>query len=84
DVTSDITNEAKLKDVKVTKNKSQFFNTFTLQGTYTGSAAKGEVEDWKAMNEATNDMLKRLSGKEWTGYKTLTAYFVNYRVNNAG
>ena len=32
DVTSDITNEAKLKDVKVTKNKSQFFNTFTLQG----------------------------------------------------
>ncbi|MGR5997476.1 hypothetical protein ACT7DF_18640 [Bacillus cereus] len=25
DVTSDITNEAKLKDVKVTKNKSQFF-----------------------------------------------------------
>ena len=24
DVTSDITNEAKLKDVKVTKNKSQF------------------------------------------------------------
>ena len=24
------------------------------------------------MNEATNDMLKRLSGKEWTGYKTLT------------
>lgn len=27
---------------------------------------------------------KRLSGKEWTGYKTLTAYFVNYRVNNAG
>ncbi|MED2864820.1 collagenase ColA [Bacillus thuringiensis] len=84
DITSDITNEAKLKDVKVTKNKSQFFNTFTLQGTYTGSAAKGEVEDWKVMNEATNDMLKRLSGKEWTGYKTLTAYFVNYRVNNAG
>ena len=64
--------------MKVTKNKSQF--TFTLQGTYTGSVAKGEVEDWKVMNEATNDMLKRLSGKEWTGYKTLTAYFVNYRV----
>ncbi|EEK53367.1 Collagenase [Bacillus cereus BGSC 6E1] len=84
DVTSEITNEASLKNVKVTKNKSQFFNTFTLQGTYAGGSAKGEVEDWKVMNEATNDMLKRLSGKEWTGYKTLTAYFVNYRVNNAG
>ncbi|ETT86904.1 collagenase ColA [Bacillus mycoides] len=84
DVASDITNEAKLKNVKVTKNKSQFFNTFTLQGTYTGSAAKGENEDWKVMNQATNDMLKHLAEKEWSGYKTLTAYFVNYRVNAAG
>ena len=84
DVTTDITNEAKLKNVKVTKNKSQFFNTFTLQGTYTGSTSKGETEDWKAMNQATNDMLKHLSEKEWSGYKTLTAYFVNHRVNAAG
>ncbi|WP_432804065.1 collagenase ColA [Bacillus arachidis] len=84
DVTADITNEAKLKNVNVTKNKSQFFNTFTLQGTYTGSTSKGEIEDWKTMNQATNDMLKHLSEKEWSGYKTLTAYFVNYRVNSAG
>ncbi|MCX2828075.1 MULTISPECIES: collagenase ColA [Bacillus] len=84
DVAADITNEAKLKNVKVTKNKSQFFNTFTLQGTYTGSTSKGENEDWKAMNQATNEMLKHLSQKEWSGYKTLTAYFVNYRVNAAG
>ncbi|EJQ49905.1 hypothetical protein IEQ_02731 [Bacillus cereus BAG6X1-2] len=84
EVASDITNEAKLKNVKVIKNKSQFFNTFTLQGTYTGSTAKGENEDWKVMNQATNDMLKHLAEKEWSGYKTLTAYFVNYRVNDAG
>ncbi|MBJ8053564.1 collagenase [Bacillus cereus] len=84
DITADITNEAKLQNVKVTKNKSQYFNTFTLQGTYTGSASKGENEDWKAMNQATNEMLKQLSQKEWSGYKTLTAYFVNYRVNAAG
>ncbi|KFN03276.1 collagenase [Bacillus clarus] len=84
DVSADITNEAKLKNVKVTKNKSQFFNTFTLQGTYTGSASKGEIEDWKVMNQTTNGMLKQLSQKEWSGYKTLTAYFVNYRVNAAG
>ncbi|CAH2463077.1 collagenase [Bacillus sp. S4] len=84
DVTADITNEAKLQNVKVTKNKSQYFNTFTLQGTYTGSASKGENEDWKAMNQATNEMLKQLSQKEWSGYKTLTAYFVNYRVNATG
>ncbi|PFN09203.1 collagenase ColA [Bacillus cereus] len=84
EVTADITSEAKLKNVNVTKNKSQFFNTFTLQGTYTGSASKGETEDWKTMNQATNDMLKHLSEKEWSGYKTLTAYFVNHRFNAAG
>ncbi|WP_257156230.1 hypothetical protein, partial [Bacillus cereus] len=65
DVAADVTNEAKLKNVKVTNNKSQFFNTSTLQGTYTGSAAKGENEDWKVMNQATNDMLKHLAEKEW-------------------
>ena len=66
------------------KNKSQFFNTFTLQGTYTGTAAKGEYEDWKTITQNVNDTLKRLSVKEWTGYKTVTAYFVNYRVNASG
>ncbi|PFO84623.1 MULTISPECIES: collagenase ColA [Bacillus cereus group] len=84
DIASDITAEARLKDVKVTKHKSQFFNTFTLQGTYTGDAAKGEYEDWKTITKTVNDSLKRLSAKEWTGYKTLTAYFVNYRVNASG
>ncbi|MEH7463043.1 collagenase ColA [Bacillus thuringiensis] len=84
EVTTDITNEARLRNVQVTKNKSQFFNTFTLQGTYTGSVTKGEHEDWKTMNQSTNEMLKHLSDKEWSGYKTLTAYFMNYRVNAAG
>ncbi len=33
------------------KNKSQFFHTFTLQGTYTGTTAKGEYEDWKTITQ---------------------------------
>ena len=84
DIAAEITAEAKLKNVSVKKNKSQFFNTFTLQGTYTGTAAKGEYEDWKTITQNVNDTLKRLSVKEWTGYKTVTAYFVNYRVNASG
>ncbi|QWI73015.1 collagenase (plasmid) [Bacillus mycoides] len=84
DVVAEVKDEAKLQNVKVTKNTSQFFNTFTLQGTYTGSASKGEKEDWKVMNQGINEMLKHLSQKEWSGYKTLTAYFTNYRVNGAG
>ena len=35
----------------MTKHNSQFFNTFTLEGTYTGSVTKGESEDWKAMSK---------------------------------
>ncbi len=84
DIVAEITAEAKLSNVSVKKNKSQFFHTFTLQGTYTGTTAKGEYEDWKSITQNVNDTLKRLSAKEWTGYKTVTAYFVNYRVNASG
>ena len=35
----------------MTKHSSQFFNTFTLEGTYTGSVTKGESEDWNAMSK---------------------------------
>ena len=67
----------------MTKHNSQFFNTFTLEGTYTGSVTKGESEDWKAMSKRVNESLEQLAQKEWSGYKTVTAYFVNYRVNSS-
>ncbi|MBJ7988236.1 hypothetical protein, partial [Bacillus cereus] len=53
----------------------------TLEGTYTGGVTKGESEDWKAMSKQINQSLEQLTQKEWSGYKTVTAYFVNYRVN---
>ncbi|MDC2863710.1 collagenase ColA [Bacillus sp. BP-3] len=81
DVKKDITDVAKIKDVTMTKHKSQFFDTFTLEGTYTGGVTKGESEDWKAMSKQINQSLEQLAQKEWSGYKTVTAYFVNYRVN---
>ncbi|MED0987740.1 collagenase [Bacillus paramycoides] len=82
EVKQEIADVANIKDAKITKHKSQFFNTFTVEGTYTGNATKGESEDWKAMNKQVNEALEKLSQKEWSGYKTVTAYFVNYRVNN--
>ncbi|PEY36688.1 collagenase [Bacillus pseudomycoides] len=81
DVKKDITDVAKIKDAAITKHKSQFFDTFTLEGTYTGGITKGESEDWKTMSKKINQSLEQLSQKEWSGYKTVTAYFVNYRVN---
>ncbi|OFD77159.1 MULTISPECIES: collagenase ColA [Bacillus cereus group] len=81
DVKKDITDVAKIKDATITKHKSQFFDTFTLEGTYTGGVTKGESEDWKTMSKQINQSLEQLSQKEWSGYKTVTAHFVNHRVN---
>ncbi|PED05103.1 collagenase [Bacillus pseudomycoides] len=82
EVKQEIADVANVKDARITKHKSQFFNTFTVEGTYTGGTTKGESEDWKTMNKQANEALEKLSQKGWSGYKTLTAHFVNYRVNN--
>ncbi|MGG0762939.1 collagenase ColA [Bacillus paramycoides] len=79
----EIVEVANIKDAKITKHESQFFNTFTVEGTYTGGTSKGESEDWKTMSKQVNQTLEQLSQKGWSGYKTVTAYFVNYRVNAA-
>ncbi|MCW9134664.1 collagenase ColA [Bacillus paramycoides] len=79
----EIVDVANIKDAKITKHESQFFNTFTVEGLYTGGTSKGESEDWKTMSKQVNQTLEQLSQKGWSGYKTVTAYFVNYRVNAA-
>ncbi len=83
EVEQEIVDIANIKDVKMTKHQSHFFNTFTLEGTYVGSETKGESQDWKTMSKQVNQVLEQLSEKEWSGFKTMTAYFVNYRVNAA-
>jgi microbial collagenase len=83
DVQNEIAEVANVQDAKITKHKSKFFDTFTLEGTYTGTATRGEATDWKTMSKQVNESLEQLSQKEWSGYKTVTAYFVNYRVNEA-
>src|SRR3712207_3544351 len=42
------------------------------------------LQDWKDMNSKANEFLKTLDNYNWSGYKTLTCYFVNHRVNNEG
>ncbi|MDN9011655.1 collagenase [Brevibacillus laterosporus] len=73
-----------LRDVETAEHGSEFFNTFTLHGTYIGDRSAGEEQDWKKMNQATDDFLNKLSKKSWNGYRTLTAYFVNYKVTKDG
>nr|WP_270474943.1 collagenase [Clostridium cochlearium] len=84
DIYSDIEKVTGLKNIKTVEEKGQFFNTFTLKGTYIGDISKGRLEDWKNMNSKSNEFLKVLDQYNWSGYKTLTCYFVNYRVNKQG
>ena len=60
-----------MKDTKMTKHNSQFFNTFTLEGTYTGSVTKGESEDWKEMSKRVNESLEQLAQKNGVATKLL-------------
>ncbi|HHT7228271.1 TPA: pre-peptidase C-terminal domain-containing protein [Bacillus cereus] len=46
-----------------------------------GKKTLGLEIDWRNLNEIVDSTLKQLSNKSWNGYKTVTAYFTNYRVN---
>ena len=35
------------------------------------------------MSKKVNEALEQLAQKDWSGYKTVTAYFVNYRINSS-
>lgn len=81
-ISSDIKNIVPLKNVNIVREKGEFFDTFTLTGTYTGDASRGEAKDWEAMNNKSNEFLNSLEKLPWSGYKTVTNYFVDYKVNN--
>ncbi|WP_242228663.1 collagenase ColA, partial [Bacillus cereus group sp. BfR-BA-01323] len=59
EVKNEIVDVANIKDAKITKYESQFFNTFTVEGKYTGGTSKGESEDWKAMSKQVNQTLEQ-------------------------
>lgn len=79
---SDITKVANLKNVKTEVTKSQFFDSFKLEGTFEGGKSQGRITDLKNMDKKIDEFLKTLSGYSWSGYKTLTAYMVDYKVDS--
>ncbi|PPA93482.1 collagenase [Brevibacillus laterosporus] len=84
DIYAEISEATGLGDVETVEHESEFFTTFTLHGTYVGDRSAGEEQDWKKMNQVTDDFLKELGKKSWNGYRTVTAYFVNYKVTKDG
>ncbi|HDR8449197.1 TPA: collagenase [Bacillus cereus] len=81
DVQKEITQIIPLQHANTTEQTSDFFHTFTLRGTYTGKKTAGAESDWRNLNTVLDTILEQLSTKPWNGYKTVTAYFTNYRVN---
>ncbi|WP_268624679.1 collagenase [Paenibacillus alvei] len=84
EIYDEITNLAGLSNRSVKKSNSGLFKSYELRGTYVGGASAGVEQDWQTMNKLTDGFLQALSDKPWNGYKTLTAYFTNYRVNDEG
>ncbi|MPQ44357.1 collagenase [Clostridium tarantellae] len=84
EIYNDIESVISMKNVKTNEEKSQFFKTFNLEGSYIGGKSVDKVTDWKDMNTKINKALKDLDKKVWSGYKTITAYFTDYKVDNNG
>ncbi|MGL5243922.1 MAG: collagenase, partial [Sarcina sp.] len=78
----DIESVIRLGSVRVTTSNSQFFTTIVVKGTYNAGRAYGEITDWQTMNRTVDRALEDLSRRPWTGYKTFTAYFTEYRADS--
>ena len=81
EILDEIVGVSNIKDPVMETRKSEFFNTFTLRGSYVGGISQGIIKDIEAMNNIVHDILEKLDNYSWTGYKTVTAYFVNHRVD---
>lgn len=84
EISSDIKEVSNINDLSTKVEKSQFFTTYDMRGIYVGGKSQGEEVDFKDMNSKLDNILKELSKKDWNGYKTVTAYFVNHRVDGNG
>ena len=83
-IEDELSNHFGLEFDNASTRTSDYFDTFQLEGTYTGMASANEFQDRETMEEEVNEKLKQLEENHWTGYQTLTAYYKNYRVNGQG
>ncbi len=82
-VKKDIENAIGLSNSEIVQESSDYFNTYTLKGTYKLDSNNGEFNNWSLMNEKVNNALENLNKLSWNGYKTVTGYFINPRINSS-
>ncbi|SDB94908.1 collagenase [Shouchella lonarensis] len=80
-VQNEVTEILPLTNVALTEQTSNSFQTFLLKGTYIGEETAGAEHDWQQLNTVLDHALEELAKKPWNGYKTVTAYFTDYTVN---
>lgn len=73
-----------LKRFEVTVKRSDGFRTFELRGWRSIGKSRGIGGDSREAGRIADEALKNLSAEEWPGYKTLTAYFIDYNVDKNG
>ena len=81
-IQNDILNVIQIFNPTINTETSQFFETFIMRGIYDNGVSVDEISDWQSMNNRLNRVLASLERNPWSGYRTITAYFKNYRVNN--
>ncbi|MGL5087801.1 MAG: collagenase [Clostridium sp.] len=83
-IKNEIVSATGIKNATIIEEKNQFGSTFTVKGTYTGKSSMNLMDDWNLMNFKANDMLNNVDKLKWTGYKTVTNYFTNYKTTTEG
>lgn len=81
EIMDEIIEVSNIVDGSMECEKSDFFSTFTIKGKYIGNISQGKLEDIQSMNSVIDGFLEQLEEYNWSGYSTVTAYFVNHRVD---
>lgn len=61
-----------------------FWKTFIVSGTWTTGSSAGKTADWRTMNTTADGFLQTLTAHSWTGFRTATCHFGNYRTLPGG
>lgn len=64
-----------LTNSEITKESSQYFDTYTLKANYTLDSNKGEIDNWNCMNNKVNESLEKLNKLGWADIKQLLLIF---------
>lgn len=84
EIYSDVQGVSGLTGITITTTTCLDWDTYSLRGAYNAGLSQGSLlADWQAMDSKVNSWLKSLTAMPWSGYRTTTAYFVDYRIDSS-